>query len=423
MFIDYSVSLLSLDTYISNYNKSVDKAHKIRGAHLLTAKELIRVYGKKNFHHKASKMTRDTIPQLRINNPYLAKLTQLSERTIRRHLCRLQEAGVIIKKIFRGRERNFDLWINPDILCINGLITPKNEEAASKFLNTVNQMFKKSKVSKCPPKDARNLAKSKNNILIAVDKSQQPIIKNERFHPKTSKKQRSLLPQTTSSNFAGYTQLKDLQRCDTSLDSTQLKEVSRHIEGNAHIKVPSKIPCIKASTCSDTSARHTFMRSYADQLWDFARKKLYKDTFLTPYQHTIATQLLYGWYNTVATTSLKKAHEEYKERILLAAKYVGKCPEKRFIPLPHIYFDIQNLTGFRGTKKWYTLEKKHRKSVAIQRIVHAQIQKFKRNERLDTGVARPRIQVLLECKKRIEQLQNPIYTEQFSKAVYHILHH
>ena len=57
----------------------------------------------------------DVLPSIRTNNPRLAYLAKVSQRTIPNHLKMLEEAG-LVQKVFHGWQSDFELWINPWIL-------------------------------------------------------------------------------------------------------------------------------------------------------------------------------------------------------------------------------------------------------------------------------------------------------------------
>ncbi|MGB3464097.1 MAG: hypothetical protein WBA74_02465 [Cyclobacteriaceae bacterium] len=73
-----------------------------------------------------------------------------------------------------------------------------------------------------------------------------------------------------------------------------------------------------------------------------------------------AAKLLVQWYQPVAIENLSKVNLEYIFRVKMAQKYIQKDPTNRFIQLPNRYFDIDNPSGFRGTKQWWINQQKRR---------------------------------------------------------------
>ena len=53
----------------------------------------------------------------------------------------------------------------------------------------------------------------------------------------------------------------------------------------------------------------------------------------------------------VASKTPNKAYKSFCQRVLLARQYVNSSPN-RYIPLPTIWLDKENATGFAGTKQW-----------------------------------------------------------------------
>ncbi|TPN85828.1 winged helix-turn-helix domain-containing protein [Aquimarina algicola] len=427
MLLDYSITLKQLDRYVDDYNATLSAdALPLKGSMLHTAKEIVRMYGRALL--KASKHTRlqeDNLPSMRANNVQLSKITKMSSRTIQRHLKRLLQTGIITKKINHGSKFPYELWITPKILWIKGLTTPKKsimDEMTSKFQDAEKQEITNDTATKCPHRDARNYQKNSTNKLIGVDNFKNTGILALANVLTTHTDQRSSLPRTTFSDFAGYPQLKAPQ-IDPQLKAAGGMMATAGWQGLALCKPGgAKIPRpISQADVNQATTRHTFLLSYAKKLYGLARQKLYADTLLTPYQHQTAIALLYQWYRPVPNEKLARAHEIYCDRIELARKYIARKPQERFVTLPDQYFDPKNKNGFAGTKRWYQKHKIYLQRLQLQSILRQQIQKFKRNEAKDTGQGRPRITVLRECQQEIDKLKIPALAKQFESAVQHIL--
>ncbi len=96
-----------------------------------------------------------------------------------------------------------------------------------------------------------------------------------------------------------------------------------------------------------------------------ARSLLYKNVDLTERQVLIAKKLIQKLYGPVLTEKLSTVHQHYVERISLVSKYIKKNPEKRFVPLPYLYFDTKNLNGFVGTKNGMRPIRKEKKKSSV----------------------------------------------------------
>ena len=132
LVINYSISYKALDQFVEYHNDSHEAlSDKIKASVLLTAKEIIRIYGA--FLIKANgimELTAENLPALKTNNSQLAGLVKVSPRTIQRHIIKLQEAGIITGKEFCGSNSGYELLINPKILlarCRKDLLEAEKE--------------------------------------------------------------------------------------------------------------------------------------------------------------------------------------------------------------------------------------------------------------------------------------------------------
>src|SRR4051812_9582070 len=106
--IHYPTAFKALDCYIDTYNECAEnRKDKLRTGAVMTAKELIRIYGISLLKANGSKeIVAENLPTLQTNNMQLAKLVKCSSRTIQRHVLKLQSAGIITSKIFHGSNSN-----------------------------------------------------------------------------------------------------------------------------------------------------------------------------------------------------------------------------------------------------------------------------------------------------------------------------
>ncbi|WP_459213198.1 hypothetical protein [Aquimarina rhabdastrellae] len=116
--LNYTYTLRALDAHVSTYNQKEEHYNvKVRAAMVATAQQLLKIYGIALAKaYKRNPFSSDALPSLRTNNVQIAKLTHSSTRTAHRHLIRLQEAGIIIKKVWHGSKAPYELWFNPEVL-------------------------------------------------------------------------------------------------------------------------------------------------------------------------------------------------------------------------------------------------------------------------------------------------------------------
>ena len=394
--IPYSQALKSLDKYIKEYNTNCTNfSEKLKQSTISTAKDLIRIYGLELRRIKYSPEL--PLPPLRTNNKYLATIANTSGRTIQRHIKRLQIAGIITHKKWRGSRASYDIHILPELLCITTLKmvdNPANEKNSSDNIVVDNQTHNKNKTTFCLHRDTSNNGYI-NNIIIAVDKL------------KTTS---SLLPLTTSNrtrNATGntltrYTGEIALQKNDDEEKIVRNKRVTKQTSAES-----SKVGV----------TRSAFLNEYVESLWKLAKEKLYKDHYLTQSQERQALEQLQLWYEPVSDKMMSTVHQVYEKRIEMVVKYISKDSEKRFVQLPDRYFDPKNTSGFAGTKKWYYEMQKQKFETHQELILNAQIRKFKANEAKDTALQQPRLTVFKSCESKIKELNEPQLLKAFYSAV------
>ena len=410
LVITYSTAFKALDYHIEKYNLSVEKSQTIKAGMILTAQTIIKVYGR--YLTKVSKqqvIDKDNLPALYTNNGQLATLTRSSTRTIQRHIKRFEKAGIITGKISHGSKRNFQLFINPNILFTNPDISVDKGENSQKLSlhsnlqTTDSELFKKITATKSLPSDSGN-NRYTNNILIGVNK----------------------FFQNSSNDYSGYSS-GNTKRCFEELQNGLIIDSGNTFSGytrekaplknqDAREKVPQKQTGLKihqgpATTCG------TSLFFYAKSLWDLAKNTLYKDVYLTEKQEQTAQEMLYKWYEPVSEKKLPYVHKVYLERIEIVRKYLEKDPENRFVQLPYLYFDPKNPSGFTGTKKWHQNHKKRQYQVYLGSILHAQIRRFLNNEKKDTHKKIPSLTMFKNCEKRLEKLGEPDLVKQFNTTV------
>jgi hypothetical protein len=138
--------------------------------------------------------------------------------------------------------------------------------------------------------------------------------------------------------------------------------------------------------------KHQF---YTSLFWKLAARFLYDDILLTEWQISQAHSLIAEMYQAVPEPKLANAHEDFCDRIGLAKRFVDQDPERRFIQLPHQYFDPSNKHGFAGTAKWLAENKVRKGKFKKHKLLGAQVRKYKRN--LKTG-AKSQLNVFKECE-------------------------
>jgi len=415
--INYSTAFKALNGYIQCYNKEVERNQTVKPSMILTAQELIKIYGvslaKAN---SIQAIDKSNLPSLKTNNSQLASRTQASTRTIQRHIKRLLEAGIITEKIFHGSNSSFELFINEKILLATCRLSVNEAKMALELkLNPILQSANKQEVENkdrtfCPHTDTRNNSYKTNNVIKDVDNlSIGSILQSAGYDTGNSSKRCSAKKQnglnvSTGNVLTGYTGGKVLEKNQDTGGKVQEKRAEA-----------DKKTDLKAR--KEAEARCTSLNFYVKMLWTLAQNVLYRGVYLTDRQVDIAQKLLYRWYEPVSSSNLANVHQHYVERIDLVRKYIEKDPQKRFVQLPNRYFDPYNSNGFTGTKKWHKIHLQRQREVQVKLIVHAQIKRFLNNEMKEAAKRKPPLELYRDCEQRIGKLGDPVLLEQFHSAV------
>lgn len=397
--IQYSTAFNALDHYVKQHNAvSQDLSSQIRQAMILTAREIIKIYSLSLLKaNSIQAVDLENPPPLRTNNVQLAKRSNASTRTIQRHLKRLIDANIIIKKIWHGSNSGYELWLNPNILLISGgkAVNKAFKEQEIKNLKlTDNQFFKNSKTPTCPHTDTSNNGYI-NNIIIGVH---------------NLKTKASSLPLTSgyaSRNATGNTFTRYTGKIDPikNSDAGEIERIKRVTDQTS------------AEISDVNQARSASLSFHVNSLWKLARNTIYKEHYLTKSQEIKGKELLYLWYEPVADKKLANVHQVYVERLNIVQKYLDKDPVKRYVQLPSQYFDPKNKYGFTGTRSWYQKQKKRDFEVQLKLILQAQIRRFLNNEKKETAKQKPRLELFRSCETRLGKLGQPDLVKTFHASV------
>ncbi len=430
--IHYSTTFELLDRHVEAYNSSTSiLSSHIRQAMLLTTREIIKIYALSLLKaHQVQPLDVDNLPPLKTNNIQLSKKAKASPRTIQRHLKRLIEAKIILKKVWHGSNSGYDLFLNPKLLFItvnNPVNNAKKPPEATSSKPSRNQSFKKDVVPTCPHTDTSNNSYI-NNIVIAVDKSENRRTQRQNDADNTGyifsgytgkiapKKNRRTEGQSDADNtgytFSGYTGKI------TPKKNSGAGEIAREKRATDHTG---------AEKSSEDRARSASLSVYVHALWQYARNTIYKSYYLTESQEQSAKAQLQLWYEPVAEHKLAQVHRVYMTRLDMVEKYIRKAPEQRYVQLPDRYFDPKNTSGFTGTKIWYDKQRQRQLDQKKQRILYAEVRRFLSNEQKDTDKQQPRLALFRACETRLGKLKQPELLKAFHASVlnhntYNFLH-
>ncbi len=399
--IHYPTAFKALDQFIGSYNLNAAKhSDKIRVGAILTARELVRIYGISLL--KASSLpgfSQNNLPSLQTNNQQLACLVKCSSRSIQRYVKKLTAAGIITAKKFRGSNSNYELWIKPEILSIGQRQGVENSKAESKAALALAKKGQSEpgvyelKTPSCPDTYSGNF---KNNLIIAVETVDNSQNSRNIFWKHTENCFKNFVPGTE----------KGSAPAPASPPGNDTRKIASRVEQS-----DSPVPVVYDPTCDN------FHRMYVQLFWMMARNLLYKDKDLTDSQVEIAQRLIGSLYAPVKKEDIDNTHKIYIERLSLVSKYLAKDPVRRFVPLPYIYFDTKNPKGFVGTKHWYNKHQQRKKEVLLELALSAAIRKYTNNEKKEPAKRKPQLRVFRECENTLGKHGDPSLLNRFHAAV------
>ena len=411
--IDYTRTFQALDLHVARYNAGALYSKRLKAGMVHTAQEIIKLYSHLLIKKQGvGAIEEEPFGAFRTNSPQLATLAHSCARTVRRHIVRLLEAGVLVEKLFRGSKADYRLWINPELLCTNESI---DGHAIRKQLETLFAKHaaddaqghdEKDKRTNWPHTDAFERI---NNRIIGVHNTESTARKTAA--PPESAGNETRRPdfhRNKSENVAGN---------DCASNTGGKVQKKSEDAGGKVSSAPSKAGVPERGEEAAGGARDTTLRFYASMLWSLARNTLYRNTDLTDHQEQIGEALLYQWYAPVSTQKLSHVHQVYVERMSLVRKYIARDPQRRYVQLPYRYFDPANKSGFTATRKWLEDHRRHQEEVRHKLVLSAQIRRYLNNRKKPQHKQQPVYELFRSCERRLRQLDNPLLLEQFHAAV------
>jgi hypothetical protein len=404
LVIHYPTAFRALNSFVDAFNSKAEKSsQRLRTGAVTTAKEIIRLYGisllKANGIGLADP---NNPPSLKTNGKQLACLVKCSDRSIRRYIIKLQQAGIIQDKVFHGSNSGYELWVNPQILLIKSRLNvdkankPVNKEPRHIKQKASESIIFSSKTTNCPHTYTGN---KKNNIIIDV----------ETVDNKTSPQ---FSPEKVAGDIAGDTGEIALKKIEEK--NFCEKNFTEKIEETGEIA--SRADKLEDRNEVSDPARDNSLKLHVNLFWLMARNMLYKNVDLTENQVQIAKTLIRKFYEPSTEKNISNYHTVYTERISLVYKYLQKNP-RRFVPLPYIYFDLNNPNGFVGTKAWYKKHRERKKEVEQELALSRMIRKYQSNEKQITAKRKPSLQLFRECENMLGKLGGRALSDRFCAAV------
>lgn len=281
---------------------------------------------------------------------------RVASRTVRNHLAEMKAAGIITRMQFRGRKRDYYVWINPLFLWETAGKTAETAEKP-RFQNAAFSAVLPLKDTNFPPKGVHEPSQDTEIETGSVDK-----LVAQRVLPPAAPGQ---------ATPTGYTGLP-----------AGLAEAAQAVkEGPGAAATLQPASNTKKAVLASVGPKTVIaqrQRNMVLEFWWVAQRELYAplNQLFTEEQGRLACNAIYygvygGFRADWPLHHQELYHEQAMERLGLAAAYFARNPHK-YPPMPyaeHIegagYFDAANTRGFVGTMKWYATHLAHRHQRAL----------------------------------------------------------
>ena len=279
-------------------------------------------------------------PPVATNNEVLARARGVSARAIRDHLRELLKIGFLTRKVFRGWQADFELYLAPEFVW-------------KKVAQTAPEGLKKPKYAPSSPPAATTKVP--------------PIIVLER-------------------QDTGEIEIGLVEKLVTPPAAGGAGALTGNTGPQAGQKPAPPAPATPRQATKVGAGGATAAQQQAERLglvvqaWHYAWKRLYPSChFDEVEQHKAQEAMWYGVYRgfvpTLSPAEWQRYHDQVLQRIDLAAAYFQRYPNK-FAPSPFAefvagtgYFDAQNTRGFVGTEAWLARQEANQRQRNLARAL------------------------------------------------------
>lgn len=346
-----------------------------------------------------------TPPPVSTNNEELARLRKVSSRAIRDHLKEAEAVGVIVRRVFRGTQANFELWISTKFLWVTdsqvltaagGAASTKAAPAATGPAGGTN--FPLIEVLE---KQVKRDSDSRVVEKLATDPGQASLTGNTGLHqapepaPRAPKPLRQAKPATKDSGKLGAAKVPS--DAENELLWAQRRDMAREFFGVAW--------------------------KLRETLWpgqDFAEHEV------NLWKTAVWNGVYRGFAAELTETQWTQYHQQALKRLAMVAKYQLKHPAS-WLVLPFArfvrgtgYFDAENEKGFVGTQEWYARKQAYNFQLSLTRDLGTAKKRLNAH-RLGLGTkrdqARTRLQLYHLLETRLRTKYGPEALAQFHAAV------
>ena len=301
------------------------------------------------------------VPPIEVNGRELSERRGLTDRALRNHLVQLKEAGIIVKRKFRGTRASFHVWMNPE------LVWETPNKAATTAEESISCITDKGSI---PTPKSKFLPHTK--VLEALETLEREISDGDKLvtescedfetgNPLQETEARNCRASKRKKNGAGGAPITDASKAQTSGDVVQDPVLSKK-------------------------------KSYVLEFWEAAKVLVYPNSDWTDEQERLAknsiwTNVFNGFHN-YESFDWHLIQLGFLQRLQLAHNHFQLHPGK-YAPFPYSqykpgsgYFDAANARGFAGTAAWLKTVNKRKQSLKVDRALRAAIKEIDQHNTL-----------------------------------------
>jgi hypothetical protein len=330
---------------LDDYNRGKKLCKQLRGRHFESLKALLRMLKKELGKYQlvgVQGVTDRLLRPLKTNRKQLAKWLKCGEKTAYNYLKRLEAAGCI-RKIFRGSNASFDIHVNTDFLWMQDPDRKDAENVAILLQNPLPHMRQSLPHTLSP--SVTCLVTNEYKELSGLLPDDAPAASPADAPAVSTPKRQVTEP--------GYHPDSKVHAKPTPITSSPTKKVARK-------KVPPKKAPKTVNEVMAVLPPHLVgqARAHLDRVWSYAEEQLeewYPGRIVPAEEQrgraVLAEFFVYGnpnCWNAAAAQFLKRI--DMVDRTLSIRREQGL---KAWVPIPSLYFNHRNPTGFAGTREWY----------------------------------------------------------------------
>ncbi|RSK45197.1 hypothetical protein [Hymenobacter rigui] len=308
-----------------------------------------------------------TLPSILVDARQLMQKRSLTERTMRNHLAQLLAVGFISRKKWHGRQRSFELWINPSYVCK----APQNAP----------------EVAVAPVSTCTSIA-----AALSTNGTKFPVIELLEDH-----KEQKLEIGQCGENASDVVSERPFQEAEASNPAGRAAQAAKQGQGRGAAAAAPETPTpVAPPTQPELPANY---EAFVIEAWLLAKALLYPEQRFNAFQEQLARQaILRGVYRgfTDQHFDFERYHKGVLRRIELAEKYFTRHAGRYWAPMPWAemvtgrgYFDFENEKGFKGTLKWLVADQRAEQLARVNRAVGKAIGELKVRRKLELGQKTP----------------------------------